>query len=154
VKQMVTDPNRKLRSDPENPDICNVFTMHKIFSSRTRSPWSIVSAGRAGIGCVECKLALCQEFKHQPGTIQERRNNLAKIPTTCRMCWTMEPGEPGSSLNKHAGSGARRSDCLKRNMRAWKTNSHKVVFRPIPWLKVEYHEVELPMAHHPGLGMD
>ena len=29
-------------------------------------------------------------------------------------------------------------------MRAWKTNSHKVVFDQSPWLKVEYHEVELP----------
>ena len=37
VMQMVTDPARKLRSDPGNPDVCNVFTMHKIFPNRKRS---------------------------------------------------------------------------------------------------------------------
>ena len=29
-------------------------------------------------------------------------------------------------------------------MRAWKTRSRRVVFDQPPWLKVEYHEVELP----------
>jgi tryptophanyl-tRNA synthetase len=33
VRMMMTDPARILRTDPGNPDICNVFTMHKIFSS-------------------------------------------------------------------------------------------------------------------------
>jgi len=33
VRQMVTDPQRKRRTDPGNPDICNVFSLHKIFSS-------------------------------------------------------------------------------------------------------------------------
>src|SRR5574341_931855 len=33
VMQMMTDPARMRRTDPGNPDICNVFTMHKIFSS-------------------------------------------------------------------------------------------------------------------------
>ena len=32
VKDMVTDPARMKRTDPGNPDICNVFSMHKIFS--------------------------------------------------------------------------------------------------------------------------
>jgi tryptophanyl-tRNA synthetase len=34
VMQMVTDPARIRRSDPGNPDVCNVFSMHKIFSFR------------------------------------------------------------------------------------------------------------------------
>jgi tryptophanyl-tRNA synthetase len=29
VMTMVTDPARKLRSDPGNPDVCNVYSMHK-----------------------------------------------------------------------------------------------------------------------------
>jgi tryptophanyl-tRNA synthetase len=33
VMQMVTDPARVRRSDPGNPDVCNVFSMHKVFSS-------------------------------------------------------------------------------------------------------------------------
>ena len=31
VMQMVTDPNRQRRSDPGNPDVCNVYSLHKIF---------------------------------------------------------------------------------------------------------------------------
>ena len=37
VKDMVTDPARMKRTDPGNPDICNVFSMHKIFSRAGRS---------------------------------------------------------------------------------------------------------------------
>jgi tryptophanyl-tRNA synthetase len=33
VMKMVTDPARLRRTDPGNPDICNVYAMHKIFSS-------------------------------------------------------------------------------------------------------------------------
>jgi tryptophanyl-tRNA synthetase len=32
VREMVTDPARQRKTDPGNPDVCNVFTMHKIFS--------------------------------------------------------------------------------------------------------------------------
>ena len=31
VSQMITDPDRKLKSDPGNPDICNVFDFHKLY---------------------------------------------------------------------------------------------------------------------------
>src|SRR5659263_176788 len=33
VMQMVTDPARVRRQDPGNPDVCNVYSLHKIFSS-------------------------------------------------------------------------------------------------------------------------
>jgi tryptophanyl-tRNA synthetase len=32
VMEMVTDPQRKRRHDPGNPDVCNVFSFHKMFS--------------------------------------------------------------------------------------------------------------------------
>src|SRR5512137_1503764 len=53
VMQMVTDPNRIKRSDPGNPDICNVFSMHKIFSSPEEVAMVDVECRRAGIGCVQ-----------------------------------------------------------------------------------------------------
>ena len=37
VREMVTDPARMKRTDPGNPDVCNVYSMHKIFSSGGRS---------------------------------------------------------------------------------------------------------------------
>jgi tryptophanyl-tRNA synthetase len=34
VSQMITDPQRMRRSDPGNPDVCNVFEFHKIYSDQ------------------------------------------------------------------------------------------------------------------------
>jgi tryptophanyl-tRNA synthetase len=55
VKVMMTDPARKRRQDPGNPDICPVFAYHKIYSS----PETIQTVDRecrvAGIGCIDCK---------------------------------------------------------------------------------------------------
>jgi len=55
VSQMITDPQRARKSDPGNPDVCNVFEFHKLYS-----PASLVSTINADcriakIGCVECK---------------------------------------------------------------------------------------------------
>jgi tryptophanyl-tRNA synthetase len=55
VRQMVTDPQRIRRDDPGNPDVCNVFTMHKIFSSQEEVSMVDAECRRAGIGCVDCK---------------------------------------------------------------------------------------------------
>ena len=49
VMQMVTDPDRKRLSDPGNPDICNVFSLHKIFSSPEEVEEINTECRRAGI---------------------------------------------------------------------------------------------------------
>jgi tryptophanyl-tRNA synthetase len=49
VMQMVTDPARVRRSDPGNPDVCNVYSMHKIFSSPEETLWSMSNAGALGL---------------------------------------------------------------------------------------------------------
>jgi len=51
VMQMVTDPARQRRSDPGNPDVCNVFSMHKIFTPPEKVEEINVECRRAGIGC-------------------------------------------------------------------------------------------------------
>jgi tryptophanyl-tRNA synthetase len=84
VRQMVTDPNRRLRTDPGNPDICNVFTMHKIFSS----PDEIAMVNRecrlAGIGCVECKMLYAKNLNASLEPFRARRNELARDPNYVR----------------------------------------------------------------------
>ncbi|NJD60041.1 MAG: tryptophan--tRNA ligase [Anaerolineales bacterium] len=81
VRMMVTDPNRKLRSDPGNPDICNVFTMHKIFSSKDEVSMVNQECRRAGIGCVDCKMLYARNLNAHLAPFRERRNELAKDPT-------------------------------------------------------------------------
>ena len=58
ILQMVTDPARIHRSDPGNPEICNVFSLHKFFSNAEEVEMVNVECRRAGIGCVECKKLL------------------------------------------------------------------------------------------------
>ncbi len=80
VMTMVTDPARQRRSDPGNPDVCNVFSMHKIFST----PEEIEMVNRecrvAGIGCVDCKKLLAQNINKNLEPFRERRIELDKKP--------------------------------------------------------------------------
>jgi tryptophanyl-tRNA synthetase len=80
VRMMVTDPNRRLRSDPGNPDICNVFTMHKIFSSQDEVTMVNVECRRAGIGCVDCKMLYARNLNANLEPFRIRRSELAKDP--------------------------------------------------------------------------
>ncbi len=80
VMKMVTDPARLRRSDPGNPDVCNVFTLHKIFSSPEYVQYVDVECRRAGIGCVEDKQALAKSINEALAPFRERRAELSKNP--------------------------------------------------------------------------
>ncbi len=73
VSKMITDPQRARRSDPGNPDVCNVFEFHKLFSD-TASVERINSECRtAQIGCVECKKIMAQHLILALDPIREKR---------------------------------------------------------------------------------
>jgi tryptophanyl-tRNA synthetase len=78
VMMMVTDPNRKRRSDPGNPDICNVFAFHKIFSSKEEVEFVNRECRSAGIGCVDCKKLLAKNLNNYLQPFRDRRTELAK----------------------------------------------------------------------------
>jgi tryptophanyl-tRNA synthetase len=80
VMQMVTDPARLRRSDPGNPDVCNVFSMHKIFSTSEQVAMVDVECRRAGIGCVDCKKLLAENINAHLEPFRERRAALGKNP--------------------------------------------------------------------------
>ena len=80
VMMMMTDPQRKLRSDPGDPDVCNVFSFHKIFSSKEDVDMVNVECRKAGIGCVECKKLLAKNLNNYLSPLRERRAELAKKP--------------------------------------------------------------------------
>jgi tryptophanyl-tRNA synthetase len=80
IKQMVTDPQRLHRSDPGNPDVCNVFSMHKIFSSNTEIEMVNTECRRAGIGCVECKQLYAKNLNTSLEPFREKRIALAQKP--------------------------------------------------------------------------
>ncbi len=80
VMQMVTDPHRLRRSNPGNPDICNVFTMHKIFSSNEEIHMVDIECRRAGIGCVDCKKMFAKNLNGNLLPFREKRATLAQKP--------------------------------------------------------------------------
>jgi tryptophanyl-tRNA synthetase len=80
VREMVTDPARMKRTDPGNPDVCNVYTMHKIFSPQADVDTVNVECRRAGIGCVDCKKLLAKNMNQDLEPFRTRRAEFAARP--------------------------------------------------------------------------
>ncbi len=80
VKEMVTDPARQRRTDPGNPDVCNVFTMHKLFSPQEELDMINVECRKAGIGCVDCKLRFANNLNKHLEPFRAKRAELAADP--------------------------------------------------------------------------
>jgi len=80
VMMMVTDPQRKRRSDPGDPDVCNVFSMHKIFTSEVEVEKINFECRRAEIGCVDCKRLCAGSLNAHLGPFREKRAELARDP--------------------------------------------------------------------------
>ncbi len=74
VSRMVTDPQRARKSDPGNPDVCNVFEFHKLYNTDEESVVEISEKCRvAQIGCVECKKIMAQHLIKFLEPIYEKR---------------------------------------------------------------------------------
>ena len=82
IKPMVTDPARKRRTDPGNPDICPVFDLHKAFSSKETQEWAAQGCRTAGIGCLDCKGKLIDHLLQRLEGIHARRPEFAARPDT------------------------------------------------------------------------
>lgn len=82
TKVMVTDPARKRRTDPGNPDVCPVYDWHKLFSAGEagRLEWVRQGCTTAGIGCIECKAAMAENLIKWIAPVRERRVGYEKRP--------------------------------------------------------------------------
>ncbi len=84
TKVMVTDPARKRRTDPGNPDVCPVYDWHKLFSTPERDPgrleWVRTGCTTAGIGCIECKSAMADNLIKWIEPVRERRLQYEQNP--------------------------------------------------------------------------
>lgn len=84
VKPMVTDPARVRRNDPGNPEICNVFAYHKIFSDEETIRKVDVGCRTAGIGCIECKRWMFEHMEKVLAPIRERRRGIVESGVSVR----------------------------------------------------------------------
>jgi tryptophanyl-tRNA synthetase len=103
LRTMVTDPARKRRSDPGNPEICPVFDLHRAFSSEETRAWAASGCRSAAIGCIDCKMALADHLEERVGPIRSRREELNARP---RRVW--EVLEAGSSKARKVAAATMR----------------------------------------------
>jgi tryptophanyl-tRNA synthetase len=80
VAMMITDPQRIRRSDPGNPDICNVFEFHKIYSDAETVAMVNADCRTARIGCVECKQLMAKGLIHALAPIREKNRYYTDHP--------------------------------------------------------------------------
>jgi tryptophanyl-tRNA synthetase len=79
VSTMVTDPARIKKDDPGHPEVCTVFSFHKVFSEGEIP--AIEEQCRGGkIGCVQCKRNLADKMAAYLEPIYERRQKLLEKP--------------------------------------------------------------------------
>ncbi|MEE9226770.1 MAG: tryptophan--tRNA ligase [Acidobacteriota bacterium] len=76
VFQMLTDPQRKTRKDPGDPDVCPVFSIHKAFSPVGVQETVNRECRRAGIGCRDCKGMLFEHLQEVLAPHQEKRREI------------------------------------------------------------------------------
>jgi len=80
VSRMITDPQRMRRSDPGNPDVCNVFEFHKIYSGTETCETIDPQCRNAEIGCVECKQIMAKNLISAMAPLHERRAHFKAKP--------------------------------------------------------------------------
>ena len=71
--QMFTDPQRARLSDPGNPEVCNVFEFHRLYSNKETVDKIDHECRRAQIGCVECKQIMADNLIKALEPIREKR---------------------------------------------------------------------------------
>jgi tryptophanyl-tRNA synthetase len=75
-----TDPARVTRRDPGNPDICNIFHLHKYFSPPETVALVAENCRGAKWGCLDCKRVLADNMIATLAPIRERAVQLQGDP--------------------------------------------------------------------------
>jgi len=77
IAPMMTDPARKRRNDPGDPEKCPVWDYHKAFtSSDEEKEWVVQGCKTAGIGCLECKRVLQRNLVAKLSPVWEKLSYL------------------------------------------------------------------------------
>jgi tryptophanyl-tRNA synthetase len=80
VMSMVTDTARVRRNDPGNPENCNLFPFHQLYSPAEEVAVVDVECRSAARGCVDCKKHLIRNMNAALEPVRERRADIAKRP--------------------------------------------------------------------------
>ena len=72
LRTAVTDVNRVRRSDAGNPEVCNIYTIHRAFSENAVLLEIDNGCRSAAIGCIDCKKMLFENINKELAPIRER----------------------------------------------------------------------------------
>ena len=76
VGRMITDPQRARRKDPGDPDVCNVFSIHQIYTDPETVKKINMECRSSDIGCVECKKIMAAGLKKGLEPVRAKRKEL------------------------------------------------------------------------------
>ena len=80
IKGMLTDKARLRRTDPGNPDECNMFPYHELLTDKAIQEEIRTGCTTASLGCVDCKAILLKSLEVFLAPLQERRAVLDANP--------------------------------------------------------------------------
>ena len=81
LRPAVTDPKRIKRTDPGTPEVCNIYHLHKAFSTPSTVEHVALQCSTAGWGCIDCKKVLAESMETELVPIRRRAAELAAEPT-------------------------------------------------------------------------
>ena len=84
VMTAFTDPQRITRDIPGRPEICNVYSLHKLFSSAEEVNTVYDECTTAQRGCVDCKRHLASSINNYLEDLRERRREYQQRPDYVR----------------------------------------------------------------------
>ncbi|MFP4128978.1 MAG: tryptophan--tRNA ligase [Desulfonatronovibrio sp.] len=80
VMSMLTDTNRMRKSDPGDPEVCNLYPYHRLVTPREKREEIKANCTGAAWGCVDCKKILLTYLEEFLLPLQERRRELDSKP--------------------------------------------------------------------------
>ena len=84
IRTMPTDPARKRRNDPGDPDKCPVWDLHQIYTEDTVREQLAAGCRSAGIGCLDCKRPLIDAVMEEQVALHERARPYEEDPGQVR----------------------------------------------------------------------
>ena len=81
VMKMITDEQKIRKGDPGRPEICNVFTYHKLFSDSEEVSTVERDCRRGALGCVDCKRQMAKNLNARFDPIREKRSQFEQKPS-------------------------------------------------------------------------
>lgn len=80
LRPAMTDPARRTRRDPGNPEVCNIYSLHRHVSPPEVQTEVAAQCRSAGWGCLDCKRVLADGLERHLAPMRERAAGLRAAP--------------------------------------------------------------------------